>query len=50
MTANGASLMRALFAGIVFIALGMLAVRVFPIPFSSPLVLVGKFSVLLDLS
>jgi len=43
MTANGASLMRALFAGIVFVALGMLAVRAFPVPFSSLLVSVGSF-------
>jgi hypothetical protein len=43
MTANGASLMRALFAGIVFVALGMLAVRVLQVPFSGLLVSVGSF-------
>lgn len=43
MTANGASLMRALFVGIVFVALGMLAVRVFSVPFSGLLVSVGSF-------
>lgn len=43
MTANGASLMRALFGSIVFVALGMLAVRVFPVPFAGILILVGSF-------
>ena len=43
MTANGASLMRALFAGIVFVALGMLAIRIFQVPFSGLLVSVGSF-------
>ncbi|MXR51599.1 hypothetical protein GRX03_08285 [Halovenus sp. WSH3] len=43
MTANGASLMQALFAGIVFVALGMLAVRGFPVPFAGLLVSVGSF-------
>ena len=43
MTANGASLMRALFASIVFVALGMLAVRVFSVPFSGLLISVGSF-------
>ena len=43
MTANGTSLIRTLFAGIVFVALGLLAVRAFPIPFAGPLVSVGSF-------
>ena len=43
MTANGASLMRALFASLVFVALGMFAVRVLPVPFSGLLIAVGSF-------
>lgn len=36
-------MMRTLFAGVVFLALGLLAVRVFPIPFAGLLVSVGSF-------
>jgi len=43
MIANGTSMMRTLFAGVVFLALGLLAVRVFPIPFAGLLVSVGSF-------
>ena len=46
MTGNGgseASLMRALFAGVVFVALGMLAVRLLSVPFAGLLVSVGSF-------
>ncbi|MFB6119403.1 hypothetical protein [Halosegnis sp.] len=42
MATNGASLMRALFAGTVGVALGMLAVRGLAVPFAGLLVSIGS--------